>query len=513
MSTNSWFQVDRKGLALLMAGRDKAGILYELVQNAWDTDGGTRVDVCVAKMPGRPVATLSVRDNDPNGFSDLSHAYTLFAESSKKKDASKRGRFNLGEKLVLSLCQLAVVRSTTGTVTFHKDGTMSRSSVGLPEGSEFAAEIRMNATEFDEFVAAFWRLIPPTGCETRLNGDLLLRPKLVTEFSVQLPTVISDAEGVLRPTKRITNVEVFEVAKGDVAGIYEMGIPVVETGDRYHVNIGQKVPLSMDRDNVPPAYLRAVRAAVLNHTANLLSPEDVTEEWVTNALEAREITPEAVIATIESRYGKQRAVYDPSDREANLNVAGMGYNVIPGSAFSKSAWANIRSAGAVLPSGQIAPTPRPYSTDPDAPKAIAIPREEWTHGMREVEDITRWCAQIVQVSPDLSVRFMVLDDTSWVACFGKRRSLDWNVSALGHEWFAKWYEHPTQMLDIILHELAHNETSNHLEHQFHEACTRMGAELTMAAMHGAKMPHYEKICENLDRGVPGPALTFACGPR
>ena len=45
-----------------------------------------------------------------------------------------------------------------------------------------------------------------------------------------------------------------------------MGIPVVETGDRYHVDVQQKVPLNMDRDNVTPAYLRAIRVAVLNAT-------------------------------------------------------------------------------------------------------------------------------------------------------------------------------------------------------------------------------------------------------
>jgi hypothetical protein len=32
-----------------------------------------------------------------------------------------------------------------------------------------------------------------------------------------------------------------------------MGIPVVETGDRWHVDVAQKVPLNFDRDNLPPA--------------------------------------------------------------------------------------------------------------------------------------------------------------------------------------------------------------------------------------------------------------------
>ncbi len=493
MSTNSWFQVDRKGLAMLIEGRSKASILFELVQNAWDTDGGTQIDITIQKLPGRPAAKLLVRDNDPEGFQDLSHAYTLFAESAKKKDPSKRGRFNIGEKFVIALCRHAEVRSTTGTVTFHEDGTMTRSRERLPKGSEFEAEIRMNAAEYDEFVTEFSRLIPPIDRETRLNGELLVRPPVIAEFDVQLPTVISDENGVLRPTKRITHVEIFEVAKGDVATIYELGIPVVETGDRYHVSVGQKVPLSTDRDNVPPSYLRLLRAAVLNHTASLLSRTEASAAWVSNALEASEVTSEAVTTTVEARYGDKRAVFDPSDREANMNLTGDGYTVIPGGAFSKAAWENIRAAGAALPSGQIAPTPRPYSSDPAAPSVEVIPREQWTEAMVQVEEITRWLAETLEVRSDLQVRFVRPKQRHWAACYGKGYGLDWNVTCLGRRWFESWPLHATELLDTVIHELAHESAENHLDSAFHEACTRLGAKLAIKLVGGAKLPHFERV--------------------
>jgi hypothetical protein len=42
-----------------------------------------------------------------------------------------------------------------------------------------------------------------------------------------------------------------------------MGLPVVEIGetggDKWHINAMQKVPIGKDRDNVPPAFLTAVR--------------------------------------------------------------------------------------------------------------------------------------------------------------------------------------------------------------------------------------------------------------
>src|SRR3990172_1784245 len=99
MATKNWFEVDRAGLAKLVERRGKAFLLYELISNCWDT-GATEVVVTLGEI-GRAVE-LTIVDNDVNGFADLTHAYTLFAESSRKSDPSKRGRFNLGEKLVLA---------------------------------------------------------------------------------------------------------------------------------------------------------------------------------------------------------------------------------------------------------------------------------------------------------------------------------------------------------------------------------------------------------------------------
>ena len=86
---SNWFAVDKKGLAKLMAGRPKAFVLYELLQNAWDQKV-TTVNVTLTPINGVPMTEISVEDNDPDGFSDLAHAYTLFAESDKKGDVKKR---------------------------------------------------------------------------------------------------------------------------------------------------------------------------------------------------------------------------------------------------------------------------------------------------------------------------------------------------------------------------------------------------------------------------------------
>src|SRR3990167_2968901 len=115
-----WFSVDKTGLAKLLERKGKEFALYELIQNAWD-EAITTVRVDLKRMHGGFVR-LSVEDDNPEGFRDLSHAFTLFAESHKKADATKRGRFNLGEKLVLAICTEAVIRSTKGMVVFDKHG-------------------------------------------------------------------------------------------------------------------------------------------------------------------------------------------------------------------------------------------------------------------------------------------------------------------------------------------------------------------------------------------------------
>jgi len=63
-----------------------------------------------------------VEDDAPDGFKDLSHAFTLFASSSKKSNPEQRGRFNLGDKLVLAISDEVTIRTTKGGIRRDADG-------------------------------------------------------------------------------------------------------------------------------------------------------------------------------------------------------------------------------------------------------------------------------------------------------------------------------------------------------------------------------------------------------
>ena len=88
--TQQWFAVDKQGLADLVASKGKVFILHELLQNAWDCPAVREVTVVMSPVKGAPLVNLTVVDDDPDGFRDLAHAYTLFAPSEKKSDPIRR---------------------------------------------------------------------------------------------------------------------------------------------------------------------------------------------------------------------------------------------------------------------------------------------------------------------------------------------------------------------------------------------------------------------------------------
>src|ERR1700726_596538 len=113
-----WFSVDKSGLGKQAEEHGKGRLIGELIQNALDEVGVTQIAVTLTLVPGRPLADLTVEDDSPEGFKDLSHAYTLFAESYKRSNPEQRGQYNFGEKLVLAVCEEASISTTTGTVIF-----------------------------------------------------------------------------------------------------------------------------------------------------------------------------------------------------------------------------------------------------------------------------------------------------------------------------------------------------------------------------------------------------------
>ncbi len=475
----SIFEVDRDGLAKIAERRGKAFVVQELLQNAWDTDA-SEVRVTFTPVEGCPRALLIVEDDHPDGFRNLAHAWTLFAESEKKGDATKRGRFNLGEKLVLALCHEAEIVTTTGAVRFDKDGRQSLRK-RRDKGSRFQAQLKMTRAEYDEAMAALDALIPPARVQTFINDIPLTTREALAICFTSLPTEISDEDGYLRRTRRKTHVHVHQVREGETAMLFELGIPVMETGDQYHVDVQQKVPLNMERDGVSPGYLREVRAAVLNVMhEKLATPEEAAAPWVRDAMASGEIGGAAVKQVMDTRFGKDRVTFDPSDPEANNIAMSKGMTVIHGASLTGDEWQNVRRFGAALPAGQVTPSPKPFSPDGEPLKVLA--EEDYTPEMRNV------VAYFTRLAPALigcGIIIRVADDRDWrfAGCFSKGGVPELTINATFIKMGPAIKHYDLQSLnDFFIHELAHFYEDNHLAEGFYKACTKLGAKLTVLAL-------------------------------
>lgn len=467
------FDVDPAGLAKLLEQKGKGFAVVELVSNAWDTKA-TRVAVALTPEPGKPYARLIVADDDPDGFSDLRHAYTLFAESSRKGDPTTRGRFNMGEKMVIVLCDECSIATTSGTLRFSAAGRESLKE-GTVRGSVFDGRIRMTREEYADTLALLRRLVVPSGIEFTVNGEPNAERTLVAEFTATLPSVLADGDGNLRPTERKTTVRVYEPL--GIPSLYELGVPVVETGDAYDIDIAQKIPLNMERDNVTPAYLRRIRTAVLNATYERLDPTQASSTWVSSALEDPRLEHAAVEAVVTARFGDKAVIYDPSDREGTKIATSQGYTVIPAGAFSRSQWDNVRDV--VRPAGQVTPSPSAIlnreGKAEDRWKMLAA--TDWSS---QVANVAAYAREVGRMLLGFEPTVQIANDVQMpaLATWGGR-TLTLNRGRLGEKWFAQVSESTDALL---LHEFAHHRVHDHLDAEFADEVARLAAKLVRIAV-------------------------------
>lgn len=469
-----WFEVDSEHLGRLVDERGREFVVYELIQNAWD-QRATEVVVSLAPIPGRKgLARLVVEDDDPNGFVDLTHAYTLYAPSAKLADPTRRGRFNRGEKLVLALCEEAEIRTTTGVVRFDTSGRHETTRGSRAQGTRFEASIRMTKPDIERVTAKVQLLIPPASISTTFNGTPLPSRAPAARIEVSLDTVVADDEGFLRHRTRRTSVDLYEPVAGEPARLYELGIPVVETGDTWDYNVLQKVPLNADRDNVTPGYLRALRLAVLNAMHDRLSVEDAKAPWVRQAAEDPDCTVTAITAVVEKRFGTNVVSHDPKDPDASVLATEAGSVVVHGSQLSKGEWANAKRAGIIRPASQVFPSHSALEFSADGEQVTPVPERDWSAGMRQV---VTYCTDMGSklIERPVTVEVVTAPRLPALAWYGDGR-LTLNLGRLGRAWFERGIAEEVDAL--LLHELGHeNGGRGHRGTAYYDALCRLGARL------------------------------------
>jgi len=464
------FNVDKKGMAQVFRKKGLHRAIEELISNAQDEDGVTKVDVNIKPL-GSGNYEISVEDDSPEGFKDLAHAYTLFAPSYKKDDPTKRGRFNFGEKWVIAICKEAKIITTKGGVSFDDEGRHTLRTK-RESGTLFTGTLRSNQEEIEKTIRRLKQIIPNENIKVSINGEVLQHRKPLCTFKATLPTIRENPEGDLSPTERICEVVVYEVLPEEKASIFELGIPIVATDDLFHVDVRQKVPLSLNRDNVKPSYLKKLRTLVLHDTHHLIPADKMAATCVREGL--ADATAGTIEAVLTKQFGEKRAIFDPSDLEANNSLIADGYTVIAPRTFDKETWDRIKETGAVLPSGTIRPTP---GKNPDGIAKRLHPDSKTTR-MEQVEAYAKMIAREV-LQKEISVGWYCDLNAGWAMCWSGNLSI--NVARLGH----KWFERPPvsfPITDILIHEFAHHYSSNHLDEAYYNGLSLIGGKLVELAL-------------------------------
>jgi len=473
---NKWLEIDKEGLRKSLGQKDKVFLLTEMVSNAWD-ENITKVEVTLSCPDENNHSWLRVTDNSPTGWDDLSHSHTMFAESVKKGKSEKRGRFNAGEKDVLALAIEAKLTTVKGQVLFNEDGTRTEGTESREVGSEFVAKFQLTLEEYEHICNQAKLLIPPKGITTLFNANPIQNRKPCGSFTETLPMPLADKEGVMRNTERKTKVNLYERLPGEVAMIYEMGIPIVELGDdKWHVNVMQKVPLSRDRDNVNPAYLRKIRVGVLNAKFDELNEDDAGAMWVSEAAGNTKSSDQAVIHIKNLRFGEKAVTRDVRDIGSAKEAVSKGFVIIEGGSMSGAAWARLKAVkkadgSAVVPtSREVAPT------DIDVNLDKVVPPRKWTLTM---QGYARFVGRIAPRLINRPVTVQYIDDNGEgiQGCF-KWKEGEMTVNLAYHD-----VASPTDNYELLIHELAHNtlHSNDHLHKIFYETVTELGAKLAILA--------------------------------
>jgi len=460
----TWFNVDKEGLRALQAGKSKTFIINELTQNAWDED----ITVCDVKIKinkNKNEICVQVTDDNPIGFRDIGHAYTLFADTYKREDPTKRGRFNLGEKQVLSICNRAEVSTTKGTVIFNDEGRKQYKRK-REKGSCIAVWFNGTQKEMEELIDHAKKLLVPPHIQYIVNEEHIPSHPILKSFKVSLDTQILRDEAMVT-TSRITRVDLIETEGKSY--IYEMGIPIVETDCQWSIDVQQKVPLAVDRETIQPYYLKDLFAEIINHAHELITEEHSSDLWVRTGMKDERCKKAAIKQVIEKRFGDRFVSANPFDPNANDDALSNGYNVIHGSEMSKEEWKRIKELGLISSSTEKFGSKGIQDAKPITP----------TEAQENYAYLARRVAKEVL---GLNILVAFVNERSPVrACYNDTiNRLTFNIGhpTVGPDFFD---EITWENLRLLIHELGHSK-GNHTEKGYHYCLTELGGKMIMKAL-------------------------------
>lgn len=268
---NGWFDIDNDGWKRMNAGRPPYELVKELIQNVLDEKFNT-VNINYSVIDN--VFKLCIEDDIEGGFSNSSLITTVFM-TSKEDSHLKRGRKGRGLKEFLSVCKNATVETVGKTVKFCDNGTRKEYTNDRTIGTKISCEIvedgwnQNTITEINDFLK---RVIVYSG-KIFVNGRLIKeKVRIAKKDKCALNTqIIKDNKQI--EVHGYTTISIYN-KNGKDGWIYEMGIPVCVTDIPYDIDIHQRIPLNDNRNEVSKYYLRAVKLYVVQALINDITKKD-----------------------------------------------------------------------------------------------------------------------------------------------------------------------------------------------------------------------------------------------
>ncbi len=444
-------------------------LIHELVQNALDNDA-TIIDVQL--KPQGDLTYLRREEDHPAGFENLRDAWTLFRGTTKRAQPDKRGRFNIGDKLVIARWERAKVSTTTGSATC--DGTGRHcSSQGTAKGSKFEGRLKLSQKERREIAEAIAQLLPPAQPKIRFNGREIETRTPDHIITATVPTEIKNKRGKPRRERRETTIALHR-AREATGWILEMGLPVAKVEEPSLYDIQQRLSQNRERAGLATRLVQEIRAKCSGTTKAMVARENLTGNSVSDALESNHCLPILAAQIITERFGKTIATQRP---EASKTATSHDYTIIPEGNFSQETWKKLRSAQATQPASKLYPSPKPYSTD-GTPLRLLDQGKLTPRARLQIERLEMLASRLV----NHPITTILVDEPAWHfnATYGPSGTLTWNWVALGTALFENSIGE-TQ-LSLLIHELGHEKSGDHLAAAYHKALTEYGARLAILAL-------------------------------
>lgn len=440
MSKGKRFEVDDEGFKTQMSEMPLWRLIQEAVSNSFDEDSVDNVIVKVKRIDDDHVSVSCL--DDGRGFRDPKEIYTLYKDSYKRVNSKQRGRYNLGDKQFFAVAKTGSVKTNENHVIFDENGRKERKLRKPQEG--VLIEAIFETKESVEFtVEQLKKVAVPELIEYKLNNEIIEQKEIIHTFPATLRTPIAKGRNQkLVEILQECEVRLYELKEDEKPLLMELGVPVntFEQKIQWHVDVRQKVPIPTSRDMVSDAYLQKLYAQVLDNTLDLISEQNVGNNWIKDGM--KNASEESNRKVLQKTYGTDKVMIESStDPRANEKAQEAGFVLVKSGTFDGDVMDNISKSQEIVK----------Y-----AGKEFATTFGDWepvepNADMIKFAEIVKRIGKYI-TGKEINVEYFKMPNGADMANWGGN-TMSFNISYLGGmKGFSKM---TPKLLGIIIHELAH----------------------------------------------------------